>query len=408
MPYLKVSHFYAHVYNDGVEETLMRNETKAKLKAMLEKPWAANAAALCIGILFWYLLASLPAMQKWVSYIVNTVSSVLIGVILAYLINPVCNFIEDKVLGSMKNRKHAHTVSVVLALLLVILLVTLFLIILVPSILASLNTLIENISLYVRSTDKLIEQLEAMAANYGIDLSAAADKVSEIIDGAIKNLPGYLSDFILGSFRFGASMASILIGIIFAVYFLTGKKAILKAVHDFRHAVLREETVQRHDTFLRHCDQIMTSYVGFTLLDALIVGFANALFMVVMGIPYVGLVSTIVALTNLLPTFGPMIGAVVGGLLLVLHNPLQAVYFLIFTVVLQTIDGYILKPRLFSGSLGVPSILILIAVVIGGELFGVAGIILAIPAAAIITYIYHDLLYPVLLKRRHRIDHTAE
>lgn len=386
----------------------MRNETKERLRSMLEKPWLANAAALCIAILFWYFLHSLPAMQKGISYIFNTVSSVLIGMILAYLINPVCNFIESKIFGSMKSREKAHTISVILSLLLVILLVTVFLIILVPSILGSLNTLIENISAYIRSTDNLIEQLETLAASYGIDLSAVADQISKVADTAIKNLPDYLSDFITGSFRFGSSMASWLIGIIFAIYFLTGKKGILKALHDFRHAVFREETIRSHDTFLRHCDQIMTSYVGFTLLDALIVGAANALFMAALGIPYVGLISMIVALTNLLPTFGPIIGAVIGGLLLVLHNPVQALYFLGFTIVLQTIDGYILKPRLFSGSLGVPSILILIAVVIGGELFGVIGIILAIPAAAIITYIYHDLLYPALMRRKQRIDHIPE
>jgi predicted PurR-regulated permease PerM len=167
---------------------------------------------------------------------------------------------------------------------------------------------------------------------------------------------------------------------------------------------MREETVRKHDIFLKHCDQIMTNYVGYTLLDALIVGIANAAFMLVCGIPYVGLISVIVAVTNLLPTFGPVIGAIVGGLLLLLHNPVQALYFLGFTIVLQTLDGYVIKPKLFSGSLGVPSILVLVSVVVGGELFGVTGIILAIPFAAIIAYIYNDILFPALLRRKERLE----
>lgn len=382
----------------------MRKTIQSKLKAMMDIPWLANAAAICTGILFWYLLKNLPFFAGGISYILKTVSSVMIGIIIAYLLNPVCVFIENKILGKMKNRGAAHTVSVILALLLMALVLALFLVILIPSLLESVNLLISNINSYVSSSDQLIEKLEAWAADYGINLSTVADQMSDMVDNLIKELPNIVNNFITGSFRFGSSMAGWAIGLIFAVYFLTGKKTVLEAVNKFRHAVLREETVRKHDIFFKHCDHIMTNYVGYTLLDALIVGIANALFMLVCGIPYVGLVSMIVAVTNLLPTFGPVIGAIVGGLLLLLHNPVQALYFLGFTIVLQTLDGYVIKPRLFSGSLGVPSILVLVSVVVGGELFGVTGIILAIPFAAIIAYVYNDILFPSLLRRKERIE----
>ena len=115
---------------------------------------------------------------------------------------------------------------------------------------------------------------------------------------------------------------------------------------------------------------------------------------------YVGLVSVIVAVTNLIPNFGPIIGAVIGGFILVLVNPLHALMFVVFCIVLQFVDGYILKPKLFSGSLGVSGLLILIAGIVLGNLFGVLGMLLSIPAAAILSFIYHDYFLPNAEKRR--------
>ena len=135
------------------------------------------------------------------------------------------------------------------------------------------------------------------------------------------------------------------------------------------------------------------------MLDGLIIGGANAVFMLIMKMPYTALVSLVVGATNLLPTFGPIIGAVVGAFILVLNNPLNALWFLIFTVVLQFFDGYILKPRLFSNSFGIPAVWTLVSIVIGGKFWGVAGILLAIPVVAVLLMVYRDMLLPYLKER---------
>ena len=115
--------------------------------------------------------------------------------------------------------------------------------------------------------------------------------------------------------------------------------------------------------------------------------------MSVAGMPYSILISLVVGITNLAPTFGPIVGGIIGGFILVLVNPFYALWFIIFTVILQTIDGYILKPKLFGGSLGVPGVWILISIIVGSRILGVAGILLAIPFAAIVDFIYHDLIF---------------
>jgi predicted PurR-regulated permease PerM len=121
--------------------------------------------------------------------------------------------------------------------------------------------------------------------------------------------------------------------------------------------------------------------------------------MLIVRMPYSVLISVIVGVTNLAPTFGPIVGAVIGAFILVLVEPWQALVFLIFTIVLQTLDGYILKPKLFGGSLGVSALMILISIILGGRLFGVMGILVAIPFAAILDFTWKDFVLKKLEER---------
>ena len=119
---------------------------------------------------------------------------------------------------------------------------------------------------------------------------------------------------------------------------------------------------------------------------------------------YAALISVIVGLTNLAPTFGPLAGAVIGVFFLVFVNPWFALWFLIFTAILQTLDGYIIKPKLFGNTLGVSSLWILISIIVLGRMFGIPGILLAIPFAAIIDFVYKDYLLSALEKKKDVTD----
>lgn len=184
---------------------------------------------------------------------------------------------------------------------------------------------------------------------------------------------------------FSAVIASVV-----AIYILIDKLGVLSSFWQLIGTFLPEETVDGFMRFVHRCDKILMRYLGQSLLESLIVGAVNAVFMLVCGMQYVGLISVIVAVTNLIPNFGPLIGMVTGSFVLLLVNPLHAAVFLAFSILLQFVDGYILKPKLFSNSLGVSGLLILVAVIVLGNLFGVLGMLLSIPAAAILSFIYQD------------------
>ena len=114
------------------------------------------------------------------------------------------------------------------------------------------------------------------------------------------------------------------------------------------------------------------------------------------------LVSMIVGVTNLAPTFGPIVGGILGGFFLLLINPWYALWFLIFTIILQTIDGYVIKPKLFGDQLGISSVLVLVFIIVGGRLVGVYGVLLSIPLAAITDFVYRDYLLSYLARRKER------
>ena len=183
-----------------------------------------------------------------------------------------------------------------------------------------------------------------------------------------------------------------IIAFIMAIYFLLDKKHLTTGISRFFRAVFSKKRFNRLLEIWRKSNKIMIRYIACDLLDGLIIGIINLIFMMIFQMPYPVLISVVVGITNLAPTFGPILGAVIGAFILVLNNPWHALWFLIFTIALQIVDGYIIKPKLFGDQLGVSSVWILICIIVGGRMFGVPGILFAIPFAAIMDFIYRDWL----------------
>ena len=227
-------------------------------------------------------------------------------------------------------------------------------------------------------------------------VGASGSAVNQIM----KVLKDNIQDVLTVSVSAGKGLVKWAIALIMSIYLLAAKSSLKAGAKRLVQALLPEKRYESTVAFFTRCDKILSRYIVFSLLDALIVGVVNAVFMACLGMQYVGLVSLVVAVTNLIPTFGPIIGCVIGGFILLLVNPVHALVFVIFTLVLQFLDGYVIKPKLFGNSLGVSGLLIMAAVIVCGNMFGIVGMLLAIPLAAILDFIYRDELLPALEKRR--------
>lgn len=371
-----------------------------KLKELLEKKWFAYTFAACIAVVLYVTLTHFSGIGDFFSAFKDVVSPVFCGMVMAYLMNPVCKFFEKSILRKIKKDRIRHIIAVILTVALVVLLVALLFIALIPSLVQSVSVLISNIPVYLTNLESNLDKLSENLSKFGINVNDIERSVEKSFTDFISGIPENMGTVFSTSVSVGSSLFNLVIGFILAVYFIADKENFKSSIRRIRHALLTDKKYASHTAFWKKCHEILIRYIGFDVLDGVIVGVINAIFMVIAGMPYVPLISVMVGVTNLVPTFGPMIGAAIGAFILVLADPMMALIFLIFTLVLQLVDGYVLKPKLFGGSLGVPAAWVLISIVVGGKLFGVAGIILAIPFAAIVVFTYEELFMPLLLEHK--------
>ena len=366
-----------------------------------ERKWFAYTVATCSAVILYMLLSHLGNMFTALGAFFSFLRPIISGIIIAYVINPLANFFDRKVFHKLKGEKTRWTLSSICALIVLILCVVLLFVALIPQLVDSASTLVYNMDTYVSALQEVLRTFETGSNSYfGLDFGklfsfgdSILDKINDMMTAENFKI------FAGGTANVGRGVFDLIIAFILAVYFLLDKRRITGGIGRFMALIMKPESFTKAAEFLDRCNVILIRYISVDVIDGLIVGIVNFLFMLIMRMPYAALISVIVGVTNLAPTFGPIVGALLGAFILVLVDPWYALWFLIFTVVLQTLDGYVIKPKLFGGSLGVSALMILIAIILGGKLFGVGGILLAIPFAAIIDFTWKDF---VIKKLEHR------
>lgn len=367
-----------------------------------KKKWFAYTVATCSAVVLYMLLSQVGNMFAALGAFFSFLRPIITGIIIAYVINPLANFFDRKVFHRLKGEKTRWTLSSICALIVLILCVVLLFVALIPQLVDSASALVSNMDTYVSALQEVLRRLETGSNSYfGLDFGKLFSFGDSFLDkvNSMMTLENF-KIFAGGSANVGRGVFDIVIAFILAVYLLLDKRRITGGIGRFMALVIKPESFKKATEFLDRCNDILIRYISVDVIDGLIVGIVNFLFMVIMRMPYAALISVIVGVTNLAPTFGPIVGAILGAFVLVLIDPWYALWFLIFTVILQTLDGYVIKPKLFGGSLGVSALMILIAIILGGKLFGVGGILLAIPFAAIIDFTWKDFVIKKLEERQ--------
>ena len=348
--------------------------------------------ALCISIILFMILTHLPEIARVQQSVGAYFNTVTVGCIIAYLMNPLAKFYERKVFRNLKRGRWG--VSVFFGFATFVAVIAVLLLILVPQLVNSIISFLDQLPEYQTKIHSLLQDL---GLTEFIHIPESAD---EVLSRFGEWLKGYQSDIIAFWLGIGKFLINVAIASVLSIYLLTAKSKLKADYTEFLSALMRDDKLNSVLGYVSRCDYIVKRYMIFTLLDSLIVGGINAVAMLVLRMPHVGLISIIVGVTNMIPTFGPVIGGAIGALFLLLENPLFAVIFLVITIVLQICDGYVIKPKLFGNSLGISGLLILLAIVTLGKAFGVGGLLLAIPIAAICDFTYREFLLPYLRKRK--------
>jgi len=382
------------------------NESMRKIKGMENGRWVPYTIATCSAVILYVILTHFHNIFGAFSAMLGYAFPVVMGMIIAYVLDPLVHVFEGFPFGKVRNRHLARNLSVTLSFVVLLVFMTILMSELIPQVISSVLAFIDNMDGYINQLLSIINSfgltVEENVEGFDIDMSAVTTYSANIL-GTIstflrENIPLVLSS----STSIGNHIFTWIIAIILSIYFLVDRNVIIDGVKRFLKLVIPEEKHPSVRNFISRCNSIIGKYVMYSMVDALIVGIANFIFMTIAQMPYAVLISFVVGITNLAPTFGPLVGAIVSAFILLLANPWKALAFIIFTIILQTVDGYVIKPKLFGGTLGVSSVVILAFIIIGGRMFGVTGLLLAIPTASIVNFVYHEILLTRLEARRRR------
>ncbi len=324
------------------------------------------------------------------------------GFSMAYLLAIPLKFLEDKVLKFMDKKKQYKAkrfISITITYISAAILISIVFSILVPELSRSIYTLLENIPDYIKALEEYIN-------NIVIALNLNGDMVEDIVkdfNSISKYITSIAGTAVLDLFQFSANIIqyilNIFIATIISIYLLAGKEKFFAQIKKFLYAMLPEKPVKYVIELTRSSHKTFIGFLGGKLLDSLIIGIICFVGMKIFKMPYPLLVSFIIGITNIVPVFGPFIGAVPSVIIIFIASPIKALWFILFILVLQQFDGNILGPKILGNSTGLTAFWVMFAILLGNGLFGVVGMILGVPTFAVIYSIIVSVINNVLKEK---------
>ncbi|HBB20607.1 MAG TPA: AI-2E family transporter [Ruminococcus sp.] len=349
-----------------------------------------------LAIIVCYAVQNLSLFTKGMSVLLTAMFPLVLGCVLAYLFNIILNSLERHYFPKSHGKAASLTrrpVCVGLSFLIVILIITLVLNIVIPELIRAVKLVTAGIPpLAVRCRDFLVTKFKEYP-EIQVQITEALDQFDpKEIDWAslTTKITGILQSGVVGIISsavgiVGAitgTVTNIVLALIFAVYLLIRKDTLIRDAKRAQKVYFSEKTNQRLNHFLETANQTFRSFIIGQFVEALILGSLCFIGMKILQLPYAAMSGTLVGVTALIPIVGAFIGAGVSAFIIFTENPMQALIFLIFLVILQQIEGNVIYPKVVGNSIGLPGIWVLAAVTLGGGLFGILGMILGVPLAA--------------------------
>lgn len=361
----------------------------------------SNMLVVLFGVLLFMGLSNWNSVAAWLQRLYNIISPFVIGVAIAYLLNLPARFFATRV---YKNFKRAWGLSVITVFVLALAIIALLLGTILPQVFDSALNLATNITGYINGFDRWLNNVIA-----GLDFEPdLVEQVMGYYTGFMRNLPNVILSVVSHvpgfTMQLGSGIFSFFTGVIAAVYMLLSKSKMLRQSKRVLYAALPRRRADEVLRIARLSDGVFSGFIGGKILDSAIIGAICFVFMAIMDafiypMPYALMISVVVGVTNIIPFFGPFIGAIPSIMILLLINPWSALIFAIFILVLQQVDGNFIGPKILGNSTGLPAFWVLVSIVVGGGLFGFTGMLLAVPTVAVLYTLSSDIVEKRLQKK---------
>ena len=330
------------------------------------------------GVAIFFLVNHLPDIGGGVGQVIGILSPFAGAVVLAYLLDMPTRFFAKHLFGG--RRGPAIVLSYLCAILAIVLLVSLV----VPQLVASVQMFTNNLDSYVANLQSLLTMLQEQ---YGLDLatfSSFLDDSSETFDRIMQTLASTMPTVASYAANAASSVVAVFTAVAGSIYMLASKESLLHNLRAALHAALPPRMVKSVLGVFSMANDTFSNYIGGQMLDALLVGVETFVLMTIFGLKFAPLISVLVGVTNVIPIFGPFIGAVPSAIILLFADPIQALWFVILILVVQQIDGNFIAPRSVGNAIGLSGLWVLMAIILGGDLFGLPGMVIGVPLFGVI------------------------
>lgn len=336
-------------------------------------------------------------------FLMRIVFPFILGGAMAFILNIPMHFLEGRVFAKAKKKKLVRPVSLVLSILFVVAILQIVLVVVIPEIAATFAGISKNIEAFLPKLEQWLteafpdsEQLEMWIES----LEFNWDKILQSAVNFLKNGAGnVLSSTVTVAKTVINSLMNFFVGFVFACYILLQKEKLSVQVKKVLYAFLPRHAVGKTLQVAALSYKTFSSFVTGQCLEAVILGTMFFVSMSILRFPYALLVGVLIAFTALIPIFGAFIGCVLGTFLILVSNPVQAIGFVILFFVLQQVEGNLIYPHVVGGSVGLPSIWVLVAVTVGGSLMGVVGMLIFIPLSSVLYALFKGWVHKRLEDR---------
>lgn len=362
-------------------------------------------ATFAICLLIFRFTSNWQSTKNQIGQILSVFSPFLLAFLIAYFINPMVkhidNFLFQKTLKHRFERGHL-LLSMILSYVIAIGAIILVFIFIVPQIINSISQLVRiSPTLYQNALNMLYSLDERFPT---LDLSFIYQAAENVMPDLFNFFRTFMSDTVL-PFLYNAGLSiiswfiNIILAFVISCYLLFSKQKLIKSLKRLAYAVFREDICLTLFDTLKDCNQIFSQYIIGKTLDSTIIGILCLACMTILKLPYALIISLIVGITNMIPYFGPFIGAVPGILILLIISPKSCLIFAVLILAIQQLDGSVIGPKILGKSTGLQPISIIFAITVGGALAGPLGMFLGVPIVAVLTFLINKLINYILKKK---------
>ena len=378
-----------------------------KITQEMKQKIIVYSASLIIAILFFTILNRFKDIKRAIQFIMTILFPFLLGIGIAFILNNPEKWVENKLLKNVPLQKnHKRILATLIVFVFAIGFLILFFSIIIPNTVDSIRQFSTNIAIY---SDTLIsytkdfayrmniseKQVEQMLINFDI-----TKKITSVVTESIPKIASYSYSFVKG-------FINLILAFVSAFYILLDRETLVKGIKKLNYSLFDKNFANYLTLWTNDAKTVFEQYIVGNIIDSFIVGVLCYMVILFLKIPYTNMIALIVGVTNVIPVFGPFLGAIPVIIILCLIDPLSALIFAIVIFIIQQIDGNIIKPIVLGDKLGMSGFWILFSVTVGGALFGVVGMFLGVPIFALIYAGIHDYITVRLKHKKITVNDKA-